>query len=171
MPAVAIYIVGLMIMIAEGAVLFGLGIETMALHSPVALTMVLGLRRQFESSALTLALLIPPIEWLVAGVPGVYGLGLVVLFFLLRGVRTSLQQGWGVARATAAAMAAVVHIAVMMMVLAVMGLGSEPMIAAMARAILWSAPVVAIMTVVVGRSMEQMGQIWDPRGQRSGVSY
>ncbi len=171
MPAPLLYVVALAIMVIEGGLLMALGVEALALHTPIALTIVLGLDRKFVPAAVILALLIPPIEWLVVGIPGVYGLGLVALFFLLRAIRSNLQQEWGVSRALVAGIGGAVHTVVMMVVLAAMGLAGEPVMSAVSWALVWTPVVVAVVTVVVGRVINRLDHWMDPRDSAARVSY
>jgi hypothetical protein len=169
MPAIVFYLLALVVMCVEGALLAAVGWTGIALHTPVVIVVVLGLEREFRSAGVLVALLVVPVEWFVVGVPGVYSLALVITFFLMSGLRGQVQASWGLARAVVAAMASLLHSVVVLVLLLVMGLG------AIAPAVAWnilpSMFVVAVMTIGLGRMWGAADRMMDPRRGRQRLEF
>ena len=109
MPVWLTWMLGLVLVCGESGVLGAAGIESFAFQSGLIMAIVVGLRRDFIPGALTLAGLLPVIEWCVGGPKGYYGLGLAVVFLLLQLVRGRLHREWGMTHLVAALMACFIH--------------------------------------------------------------
>ena len=162
MPAVVLFFVALAVMIMESAFLGAAPIQFWALQTPLMVAIYLGLERDFVPGALILVFLLPPMEWLVGGIYGLYSVGGVVVFFLLRGLRPNLQNMWGVVRGLVAAVAALIHAAVMLAILHLIGEGGSSLASVVARQMWWSAPIVGVGAVVMGKGFARIDQLLDP---------
>ena len=109
MPVWLTWMFGIAAVSAESALLAAGGFTSFSLQLGLVLAVLLGLRRDFIPGALTLALLLPVIEWYAGGPKGYYGLGLVVVFVLLQLVRGWLRGEWGLLHFLFGGAAAVVH--------------------------------------------------------------
>src|SRR5690606_40224319 len=116
--------------------------------------------------ALTLAALLPVIEWLVVGPMGFYSLGLVVVFFLMRPLRTNIQKGWGVAHMMLAAVMSLVHGGVMCLAM-LLSRPDSPVLSSLLWNIGPAALVMGIATVGLGRLLDRGDRMLNPRSGRT----
>lgn len=135
MPGWLTWLLGLVLVTGESAVLAGFGVSMFAVQMGVVVTVLLGLRREFIPGALTLAALLPVIEWYAGGPKGFYGFGLAVVFIVMQIIRPRLHQQWGLMHVLAGALAATLHPLVVVGVLAVF-----QSTAGVGHAILWAIP-------------------------------
>lgn len=170
MPSVILWFLGIFFLVAESVLLGAFGIIGWSLQVPLALTIYLGLKREFVPGALTLAALLLPIEWLVGGAMGFYSLGLVVVFFLMRLLKGNVQSGWGLAQALVSAVCVWIHGLVMIFGLLLLHSGSE-----MIPSVFWSmwmaALTVAPTTVILGKVLDRIDGAFDPRSGRSSLTH
>ena len=161
MPAPIFIIVGLSLVALESVLLAATGTQMVALHLPVVLAVYLGMERPFATGGVLLACLLVPVEFFVAGVGGVYSLGLVVVFFFASLLRGQVQREWGLARALVGALSSLLHSLVVIALFFAMGLSH------LTTAVGWKiAPAMAIvglMTVVTGRVLAAIDRRFDPR--------
>ncbi len=169
MPFVVFWIVAMVLILLEGALLSSLGVVTLALHLPVVVAIYLGIERDFATGGLLLVALLIPVEWVVAGVPGVYSMALAVVYLVMGGLRGQVQQGWGVARALAAGIGSLLHSLVMVGLF--LGMGEPSLSVAVAWMIVPSVVIVAAVTVVVGRGLSRLDRMVDPRRGRSRLEF
>ncbi|MFU8802925.1 MAG: hypothetical protein ACNA8W_03855 [Bradymonadaceae bacterium] len=170
MPIVIIWILGCLCLAAESVVLSAFGVLGWTFQVPLALTIYLGLRREFVPGALTLAALLFPIEWFVGGAMGFYSLGLVVVFFSMRVLRGNIQPGWGIGHALVAGASAWLHGLIMIIGLVLLQSGS-----AMIASVFWSmwtaALTVAFTTVILGKMLDRLDRALDPRSGRGSLMH
>lgn len=171
MPAVVVFLLALGVMTAEGVFLGAFGVEGWALHTPLAIAIYLGLERDFVAGGLILASLLLPIEWLVVGVQGVYSLALVLVFFLMCGLRGQIQPGWGIARGIVAALGSVLHSVVLMVTFFLMAETGTRFIAAVGWKMLSSALVVAVVTLLLGKVFARLDGLMDPGRGRNSLEF
>jgi len=162
MPGFLTWIVAVLLMLLESTLLAAFGVENLCLQTALGVTFYLALERDFVPGAATLAALLLPIEWLVAGVPGYYALGLVTVFLLLRLVRGSIQGGWSVARFLLAVVAAMLH-AITMVVALLVSDPSSPVVGAVLWQILPASLTAAVGCLLVGRLFARLDAAMAPR--------
>lgn len=168
MPGWLLYILALALVLLEGALGAALGLEVLTLEIPLALTLYLGLRREFTSSALLLCGLMIPIEWQVGGLFGVYSLCLVLVFGLLRLVGATLERRWGLVQLGLAAVTILAHHLLIAGFLLVTRPGSLLLDAALGT--LFSNLLVAVPVAwVVGRALDALDGFFDPRSAQDGL--
>ncbi len=164
MPSVIIWALALVVMVLESVLLDLFSAPGWALQTPIAVTIYLGLDRNFSSGGLILVALLLPVEWLVAGVYGVYSLALAVLFLVLRLLRPNMQPVWGVARAVVAAVMVPLHAVVMLGVLFMSGAASHGEVTSVIGVQVWtSIPLVVAITLVMGRGFARLEKMMDSR--------
>ncbi len=165
MPGWLTWLLAMAALLLESALLAAVGVDGWSLQTAVALTMFLALRRNFVSGALILACLLVPIEWLVGGPSGYYSLSLVVVFFLLRLARGSIESEWGFSQA----MLAMVTVGVQTGVMVLMFLLFQPN-SRLIYALLWGAIPGAIGAALVawplGALFTRLDRALDPRNGR-----
>lgn len=171
MGGIVLYVVALLVVIVESALLTVFSIQIWAVQTPLVLAVVLALDRDFVTGGLVLAGLFLPVEWLIGGAAGVYSLGLAAVFFALHAVRPNLQQVWGVARGITAGLAALLHGVVVLTALFLIGEGGTRLSAAVAWQLWMSAPVVGVASVVAGRAFARVDEFMDPRGGDRGLEH
>lgn len=171
MPIVVVYLVALILMLAEGAFLGAFQVQGWALHTPLAVTIYLGLEREFVRGGLVLAALLLPIEWLIVGVEGVYSLSLVIVFFAMRGLRGKVQASWGVARGVVAAGAYLLHSLVMLVTLFLMVDAGPRLTAAIGWKMASSLIIAAGVTVLVGKAFARLDRLMDPRRGKNRLEF
>jgi len=143
MPAWLTWMAAVGLMTAESASLAALGVTTVAIQSGLIVGILLGLRREFISGALTLVALMPIIEWFAGGPFGYYGFGVAMVFVLCQGVRRRLREVWGVTHFIVAAVAVVLHALVMVGAIGTFRGGEF-----FTDAVLWSLPSTILAVVV-----------------------
>lgn len=109
MPVWMTWLLGVGLITAESAFLAAVGFETFCVQTGLILTILLGVRRDFAPGALTLAALLPVVEWYAGGPKGYYGLGLAVVFVGLQLSRSWLRGEWGMLHLVFGFFAALVH--------------------------------------------------------------
>lgn len=167
MPGWLTWIIAMALLVGESALLSVLGVEGWSLQTALLLTLFLALRRDFVSGALTLAALLVPIQWLVAGPPGYYALSLVVVFFLLRLLRGSIQSEWGLLQALLAAVAVLVQTLSMLAALLVLEPNAH-LSQALFRAMLPAGIAAALVAWPLGAALTRLDRWVAPRsGRRS----
>jgi hypothetical protein len=171
MPGPLLFLVAMMVIVAESVLLGLFSVQGWAVQTPIAIAIFLGLDRDFASGGAVLLALLFPVEWLVAGVYGVYSLSLVALFFAMQGVRKKVQKGWGVARGFLAALAALIHLGVMIAGLFIVGQGDTQLVAAVGWKAGSTVLTVAVMTVVLGRGLAKIDAMIDPRRADSRLKF
>jgi len=144
MPAWLTWLFGCGLVTAESASLAAVGFESFCVQTGLIVAILIGLRRDFIPGALTLAAILPVIEWYTGGPKGLYGLGLCVVFVALQSIRSWLPRDWGLMHFGAGAGAAVLHAAV---VAAGLSLTRPPGVASWA--VIWSLPV-GVLGVLIG---------------------
>lgn len=171
MPSILLYLLAMGVLVMEGVVLAVFGVEGWSLQTPLALTIYLGLEREFTRGGLILAGLLFPIEWLIAGVPGVYSLGLVLIFFVMSALRRQVQPAWGIARAMLAGVASIIHSLILMGGF-VMLLGSG---SGLVGAVSWkmgqAALSTALVTIAMGRVFGRLEGVMNPRKGRNQLEF
>ena len=167
MPGAVVCLLALMVVVVESVFLEAFSVQIWALQSPIMIVAYLSLDREFTVGAAVLVVLMLPVEWLVAGVDGVYSLGLVAVYLALRLVGPNLQNDWGLVRGGVAAVAALIHGAVILAVLYLLGHGETPLWSTVVTQFFWTAPVVAVGTVVLGKGFARLDEMMDPRKGRS----
>jgi hypothetical protein len=170
MPAIVLWLLAMMALVLESVLLGAFGFAVWSLQVPIAVTLYIGLKREFVSGALTLSALVLPIEWLVGGAMGFYSLGLVVLFFLMRLFKGNLQGRWGFAHAVLAAASVWMHGLVMMFGMFLLHSGS-PMIPSVFWSMWAAALTTSLTTVMLGRFFDRVDGAFDPRGGRGSLTY
>ena len=135
MPGWLTWLAALPFVTGEGAFLAAFGVPGAAIQSGLIVTILLGLRREFISGALTLAALLPFVEWAAGGPAGFYGLGLAVVFVLLQGVRRQLHREWGFGHLLVGGLAALIHPLLVVGALETFRGGAFP-----SGAVLWALP-------------------------------
>ena len=108
MAAASVWVMALVLIFAEGAMLAGLGVTDWAVQMGLVLTCYLGLRREFHGSAWVMAGILLPLEWTAGGM-GVYALGAVIIFFLLRVLARQLEARWSIWKTCFCGAAILVH--------------------------------------------------------------
>ncbi len=171
MPGVVLFFVALMVMVVESVALGAFSIQMWALQTPLMIAIYLGLEREFVSGGLILVALMLPVEWLVGGVYGLYSIALAVIYLSMRPLRPNLQTDWGLVRGAVAAAAAVLHGAVMLVALFLIGEGGTSLSATVAVQMWWAVPVVAIGTVGLGKAFARLDGMMDPRKSRSDLEF
>lgn len=162
---------GLGIMLLEGALLAAFSLEGWTLSTPLALAMYLGLEKGFNSGGAALAGLILPLEWLVAGVPGAYSLSAVLVFSLMCLLRSQVQSGWGVARGVIVLLGGLLHGAILTLIFFLVR-NVETNLAAAVGWKMWSAALTAaIVTIVIGKGFARLERIVDPRKGRRRLEF
>ena len=136
MPAWLTWMLGIGCVTGESALLGALGMGVWSLQAGLVWCVVLGLRRDFIPGALTLAFLIPVVEWYAGGPKGVYGLGLALIFLLMQLIRPQLHREWGLMHLGAAVLAFVLQ-----QLIVAAGMMFGPHAGPIGAAILWSLPV------------------------------
>ncbi len=166
MPAVVTWLVCFVFLVGESVLLTTFGIESFSLQLGIGITIFLGLRREFVSGALTLAALLPVIEWLVSGPMGFYSLGLVVVFLVLRGLVESIQRRWGMAQMVMAMFLALLHSGVMLFALLLTNPSSMIL-----QSILWNmwlgSVIVGVSMIPLGRFLDRADRMLNPRSGRN----
>ncbi|MBA2661769.1 MAG: hypothetical protein H0U74_05705 [Bradymonadaceae bacterium] len=156
----------MILLVAESVLLSAFGVESFGLQSGVGVTIYLGLRREFVTGALTLAALLPVVEWLVSGPMGFYSLGLVVVFFVLRALRGNIQKRWGFAQMILAALMAFLHAGVMVIALLLANANSAIM-----HSVLWNVWMACVLVgltfVPLARFLERGDRMLNPRSGRT----
>lgn len=109
MPAWLTWLAALPFVVGESAFLAAFGVTSIAVQSGLVVTILLGLRREFIPGALTLAGLLPFIDWVAGGPSGFYGLALAGVFVLLQGVRRQLHREWSLGHLLIGGIAAILH--------------------------------------------------------------
>lgn len=171
MPSILLYFIALGVLIIEGVCLALFGVESWTLQTPLALTIYLGLEREFARGGLILAGLLFPVEWLIAGVPGVYSLGLVMIFFVMSGLRRQIQPSWGLVRAVLAFVASLLHSVLLLIGYAMMlGSGSR-LIAAVGWKMGQAALMAAVVTMLLGRLFARLDGMMNPRKGRRTLEF
>jgi len=143
MPVWVTWMIGLVLVCGESALLGALGAESFAFQSGLIMAILAGLRRDFIPGALTLAGLLPVIEWYVGGPKGYYGLGLAVVFLLLQLVRGQLHREWGLMHVLAAMLATLIHPILMAMAMGLVG-SSGPVV----WGIVWTIPTGSLAALI-----------------------
>ncbi len=170
MPAVVLLLIALGMVVAESVLLSVFSVQIWAVQTPLILAIYLGLDRDFVTGGLILTAMFVPVELLIGGVPGVYSLGLAVVFLMLQISRSSLQRGWGIARGITAVLAALVHGFVMLLALFMIGEGGSRLTASVGWQMWAAAPVVGLATVLVGKAFARVDVMMDPRGGDTGLN-
>lgn len=160
--SVILWILGVMSLILESVLLVVLGIEFWGIATPLALAVVLAVEKGLGGGGLVMAGLLLPIEYFVAGVPGVYTLALVFLFLMVSLVRRQLKGGWGVARGMIAFVAGLLHGIVMMAIFWAMPGDSTHLLGAVGWSILGTAAIAAVMAVLLGQVVSRMEEAFNP---------
>lgn len=171
MPAVALWITAVVVVLLESALLGAVSVEIWALQTPLIVTIYIALDRDFVAAGLMVAALFVPVEWVIGGIEGAYSLGLAAVFLFLQAIRSNLQPDWGIARGVAAAIAAVVHGLVVMVAAAATAGGQTGLTSAVAWQLWWTAPTVGIGVVVAGKVFARVDEMLDPRGGRRGLEH
>lgn len=171
MPSIVLYFIALGVLLTEGVLLAVLGIDGWTLQTPLALTIYLGLEREFVRGGLILAGLLFPIEWLLAGVPGVMSLGLVLIFFVMSGLRRQIQPVWGVGRAFLAGMASLFHSLILLVSFVLITGGGSRIVASVGWQMGQSALIATIVTVVIGRVFARLDGMMNPRKGRNQLGF
>lgn len=171
MPGVVLFGIAVLLMLIEGVVLSALSVQVWALQTPLVVVVYLALQRDFAVGGGILVAAMLPVEWMVAGVPGVYSAGLAVMYGGLYVVRNNLQPVWGFARGAAAAMGALVHGFVVLLVLFLLGEGSGRLASAAARQMWVAAPLVGVASVVAGKTFARLDEMMDPRSSDTGLEH
>ena len=171
MPGPLLFLVAMVVIIVESVLLGVFSAQGWALQTPIAITIFLGLDRDFAPAGAVLLALLFPVEWLVAGVYGVYSLSLVAVFFAMRGLRNKVQKVWGVARGLVAAFAALLHLGVMIAGLFIVGQGDTHLVAAVGWKAGATVLTVAVVTVLVGKGLARLDAMMDPRRADSRLKY
>mgnify|MGYP006289754253 CR=1 FL=1 len=143
MPIWVTWMLGVVLVAGESASLAAFGLTGLCAQMGLVLGVLLGLRRDFIPGALTLAALLPVVEWFAAGPAGVYGIGLGVVFLLMQLARTRLRHDWGLMHFAAGALAAVVHPLILAGAFGFLWADG-----ALARAVVWTVPTSVVGMVV-----------------------
>lgn len=166
MPGWMFWVVGVLLMVLEGAVLAGFGVAR-GPHLALALTVYLGTQRDFAPGALTLAALMLPAEWFAGGVTGVYSLGLLGVFVGAQLIRPRLDRRWSLLHVAVAAAAILTH----HMILTALWLITQPRLSA---AVFWTTPRALLWGVLgaaaVGALLDRIDRAMDPRRGQDGLA-
>lgn len=171
MPGVVLFFIAVVSVIVESVLLSTFSVQVWALQTPLVVTIILALDRPFVTGGLILTALFLPVEWLIGGLPGVYSLGLAVVFLAMHAVRSGMQPTWGVARGMAAGLAALLHGMAVLGVLFLLGEGGTRLSSAVNWQMWWSAPIVGIAAVMVGKTFARIDEMMDPRSGDAGLEH
>lgn len=171
MPGIVLFFLALAALIAESVFLEVFSVQIWALQTPLVIAIYLGLDRQFVAGGLVLTALVFPVEWLVGGIVGVYSLGLAAVFLSLQMIRSNVQQVWGFARGAIAAMAAIAHGLVVLVLLFLLGEGGTRLSATVGWQMWLGALVVAPLTVIVGKGFARLDAMMDPRSGNTELEF
>ena len=171
MPGPILFLVAIALIIIESVLLDVFSVSGWALQTPIAIAIFLGLDREFASAGAVLLALLFPVEWLVAGVYGVYSLSLVAVFLVMRALRNNVQKVWGLARGMAAAIGAAIHLGVMIAGLYIVGQGDTQLVAAVGWKAGTTVLTVAVATVLLGKGLAWLDGLIDPRRTDSRLKY
>lgn len=109
MPPWLTWLVAVGVVSSESVLLGTLGVEWICLQTGIGVAAFLGAEREFTEGAMVLAALILPFEWLAGTPEGVYGLGLVAVYFAMQLVRNRLPRSWGATHVLAGTAAGALH--------------------------------------------------------------
>lgn len=136
MPAWLTWLGGVVFILGESTMLGALGVTGWTVQAGLVCAILLGLRRNFMSGALTLAALLPVADAVAGGPGGYYAVALVAVYFVMQVARGRLRDEWGPTHFVVAAIAAVLHPTVMVGTMVATGVEGS-----VVWAVVWSLPV------------------------------
>ncbi len=158
-------ILSLVLILGEGVVYGLFGVENFTLQLGLALTIVLGLSRDFSSSAFILIMILWPMEWAIRGERGHYVFAAVTLFFLLRflsaKLKTSIPQLFFISFC-----AGMVHSSVMILTTFLLNPDSTSLPSILSN-IVWAAFLVSFGALFIQKLFDFLGSFYTVRRENA----
>ena len=168
MPAWLMALWGLAWIILEGPLLYGIGVSSWTFQFGLLLTIYASLRIELVSAAWLVILWMLPIEWMSAGPSGLYGLGLVAVFFLGRFFQSTLDKRWSIAHTLITGAGVLLHHLILSGYILITR-PSSPMLKAIFTTSLTAALIGALASYPLGHLTERVGRLFNSRQRQDGL--